>query len=62
MALSSGLPRWQIELLFKRWKSIIGMNMLRASDPRLVRCWIAVALSVALLINDNRPDSLPLAA
>lgn len=61
--------RWQVELLFKRWKSLIGMNALRAHDPKLIRCWIAVALIVALLIDDHRPDithdgpdSLPLGA
>jgi hypothetical protein len=61
--------RWQIELLFKRWKSIIGIDRLRANDPKLVRCWIAVALITAMLIDQDMPDimrdgpgSLPLAA
>jgi hypothetical protein len=55
--------------MFKRWKSLIGIDQLRASDPQLVRCWIAVALITALLIdqdmpdiNCDGPDSLPLAA
>jgi hypothetical protein len=48
--------RWQIELLFKRWKSIIGMSAHRAKDPRLIRCWIATALIVALMIEHHQPD------
>jgi hypothetical protein len=61
--------RWQIELMFKRWKSIIGIDQLRANDPQLIRCWIAVALITAMLIDQDMPDihrdapdSLPLAA
>ena len=48
--------RWQIELLFKRWKSIIGMSLHRAKDPKLVRCWIVIALIVALMIEHHQPD------
>lgn len=61
--------RWQIELMFKRWKSIIGIDQLRANDPQLIRCWIAIALITAMLIDQDTPDihhdapgSLPLAA
>lgn len=61
--------RWQIELAFKRMKSLIGLEDLRAKDPDLARLWINTALLAALLAEDDlpaldpeAPDSLPLAA
>ena len=48
--------RWQIELLFKRWKSLIGVAAHRAKDPKLIKCWITTALIIALLIEHDRPD------
>lgn len=61
--------RWQIELAFKRMKSIVGLEDLRAKDPELARMWINTALLAALLADDEipaldpeAPDSLPLAA
>jgi hypothetical protein len=32
--------RWQIELLFKRWKSLLGLSNLRADDPDLAKAYI----------------------
>lgn len=61
--------RWQIELAFKRMKSLIGLEGLRAKDADLARLWINIALLAALLAEDDlpaldpeAPDSLPLAA
>jgi Transposase DDE domain len=47
--------RWQIELAFKRLKSIIGLEMLKAKDPDLARCWINTALLAGLLLDLDRP-------
>ncbi|EJB07809.1 hypothetical protein Rleg9DRAFT_6830, partial [Rhizobium leguminosarum bv. trifolii WSM597] len=70
----SGSPQpigcdWQIELAFKRMKSLIGLEGLRAKDADLARLWINIALLAALLAEDDlpaldpeAPDSLPLAA
>lgn len=41
--------RWQIELNFKRWKSILGMDQLRARDPDLARTYIFAKLIAAVL-------------
>lgn len=61
--------RWQIELAFKRMKSLVGLEDLRAKDADLARLWINTALLAALLAEDDlpaldpeAPDSLPLAA
>jgi hypothetical protein len=61
--------RWQVELAFKRMKSLVGLEDLRAKDPRLARLWINTALLGALLAEDDEPAldpeapvSLPLAA
>jgi hypothetical protein len=43
--------RWQIELAFKRLKSLIGIHKLPARDPDLARAWLAAHLIVALLID-----------
>jgi Transposase DDE domain len=48
--------RWQIELMFKRWKSLIGLDQLRVSDPQMIRCWIAIVLLTTLLVDQDRPD------
>jgi len=42
--------RWQIELTFKRLKSILGVGHLRKSDPEAIRSWMQGKLFVALLI------------
>lgn len=42
--------RWQIELAFKRMKSIMGMGHLPKKDPQGSRAWLHGKLMVALLI------------
>jgi hypothetical protein len=44
--------RWQIELVFKRWKSLLGLANLRADDPDLARAYIYAKL-IAALLADN---------
>jgi hypothetical protein len=51
--------RWQVEIAFKRIKSIIGLENLRARDPDLARLWINTALLAALLAEDTMPDFEP---
>lgn len=41
--------RWQIELNFKRWKSILGFGQIRAKDPDLARTYIFGKLIAAAL-------------
>lgn len=47
--------RWQVELAFKRLKSLIGLESLRLHDSELVGVWIHAVLLVALLIDHERP-------
>jgi hypothetical protein len=42
--------RWQVELVFKRLKSILGLGHLRKSDEQAARSWIEGKLLVAFLI------------
>lgn len=42
--------RWQIELVFKRLKSLLGFGHLRKKDPEGARSWLHGKLLVALLI------------
>ena len=44
--------RWQIELTFKRRKSLMGFDDLAAKDPALARSWIYAKLIAALLAED----------
>jgi hypothetical protein len=44
--------RWQIELLFKRLKSLLHLDALPAKDPDLARSWIYAKLIVALLLEE----------
>lgn len=44
--------RWQIELAFKRLKSLLHMDELEAKDPNLARTWLGANLLVALLADD----------
>jgi hypothetical protein len=44
--------RWQVELAFKRLKSLLGLSRLKKHDPAAARAWIAAKLLVALLIED----------
>jgi hypothetical protein len=54
--------RWQIELMFKRFKSLAGLDQLPAKNPALARAWIYARLIVALIaerIAGQVPDSSP---
>jgi hypothetical protein len=42
--------RWQIEIVFKRLKSILGLGHLRKTDPESARAWIQGKLLVAFLV------------
>jgi hypothetical protein len=42
--------RWQIELVFKRMKSIVGLGHLPKTDPVSCRAWLHGKLFVALLV------------
>lgn len=44
--------RWQIELAFKRLKSILHIDRLPAKDPDLARAWLHAHLLLALLVDD----------
>lgn len=48
--------RWQIELAFKRLKSLLRIDHLPAKDPALARAWILAHLIVAAIIDDISPD------
>jgi hypothetical protein len=50
--------RWQIELAFKRIKSLGGFGELRADDPRLVRTWLLAHLISVVLIEASLGDDL----
>ena len=50
--------RWQIELVFKRFKSQLDLAALPAKDPALARSWIHAKLIVALLLEDVARDAL----
>jgi len=43
--------RWQVELYFKRLKSIINLDHLRAHDPQLARAYLLAKLLAALLLD-----------
>src|SRR5882672_12334617 len=54
--------RWQIELAFKRFKSLAGLDMQPAKKPELARAWIYARLIVAIIaeqIAGQVPDSSP---
>ena len=54
--------RWQIELAFKRFKSLAGLDMLPAKKPALARAWIYARLIIAIIaeqIAGQVPDSSP---
>jgi IS4 transposase len=50
--------RWQIELAFKRLKSLGGFDTLQASDPRLARSWLLAHLIGAVLIEASLGEAL----
>jgi hypothetical protein len=49
-ALEMYRGRWQIELVFKRLKSIVSLGHLRKADPNAARAWIHGKLLVAFLM------------
>ena len=50
--------RWQIELAFKRLKSILHLDRLPCTTPRGSRSWIYAHLILALLLDDLSQDFL----
>lgn len=50
--------RWQVELAFKRLKSLLHLSRLPAKDAALARSWIYAHLIAALLIDDLAQDFL----
>jgi hypothetical protein len=42
--------RWQIELLFKRWKSICGFDALPNERPDTIKSWLAAKLLLGLIV------------
>lgn len=48
--------RWQIELAFKRLKSLLHIDRLPAKEPRLAKAWLCAHLIAALLIEDIAPQ------
>ena len=50
--------RWQIELAFKRLKSLARFAELRARDPRLARAWLLAHLIAAVLIETSLGEGL----
>lgn len=48
--------RWQIELAFKRLKSILDIDRLPAKDPGLAKAWLYAHLLFALLIDDVQAE------
>lgn len=48
--------RWQIELAFKRLKSLLHIDQLPAQEPRLAKTWLCAHLIAALLIEDILPQ------
>jgi hypothetical protein len=50
--------RWQIELAFKRIKSLGGFAELRADDTRLARAWLLAHLIAVVLIEASLSESL----
>jgi Transposase DDE domain len=50
--------RWQVELAFKRLKSLLGLHRLPAKSEPLARTWLLTHLILALLIDDASQDLL----
>ena len=50
--------RWQIEIAFKRIKSLLHIDRLEAKDPDLVRTCLLAHLIAALLIEDHAAEAL----
>jgi hypothetical protein len=52
------LLRWQIEIAFKRLKSLLNIDRLEAKDPELIRAWLLAHIIAALLIEDHADEAL----
>src|SRR5215213_4023427 len=52
--------RWQVELAFKRLKSLVGLDRLPAKSAALARSWLLAHLILALLIEDTARTLLDL--
>ena len=52
--------RWQVELAFKRLKSLLGLDRLPAKSEPLARTWLLAHLILALLIEDTTRTLLDL--
>jgi IS4 transposase len=50
--------RWQIELAFKRLKSLSRFDELRAEEPKLARAWLLAHLIAAVLIETSLGEDL----
>lgn len=50
--------RWQVELAFKRLKSLLHLDALRAKDPALARAWIYAHLIAALMLDEVAQHAL----
>lgn len=50
--------RWQVELAFKRLKSLARFAELRAEDPKLARAWLLAHLIAAVLIETSLGEDL----
>lgn len=50
--------RWQIEIAFKRLKSLLHIDRLEAKDPELIRTWLLAHVIAALLIEDHADEAL----
>jgi hypothetical protein len=48
--------RWQVELAFKRLKSLLHIDRLPGREPRLAKTWLSAHLIAALLIEDILPQ------
>jgi len=50
--------RWQIEIAFKRLKSLLHIDQLPAKHPALARTWLLAHIIAALLIEDHAAEVL----
>jgi hypothetical protein len=50
--------RWQIEIFFKRLKSLMHLGKLRAKDERMVRAYLYAKILAALIIDELRHEAL----